>query len=449
MFKNLLIPTAENNYNPLFSSKSVLIIFTLWIFVFNLVTSFLITNHQVLADNLTADRIIELTNIERSRRELQTLNSNAALTSAAYAKANNMFKEQYWDHFGPNGETPWQFIKASGYEYAYAGENLGKGFTTSDALHQAWMASVTHRDNIINEYYTDIGIAIVRGNLENKNVVLVVQMFGRPAEVDIVLENPQYVQGEDQNGYIKSIRIVYPNEGISYPDVNIPIKGVVENIDEGTSVQILSDTNVLGSVKTLNDNTWEFKQTYDWRQGRHDIKAIVSNQIQDSVVFFIDSIPPKLLNLEVNLLDEEYILNIQVDKYPSEGSLISGQDIKNFSFENDTAQVTLSKDDITEKVFLLLSDDLGNINEIEITKYFSEEQSSFSSFFNFFSSASGIQKIVTIFFAIFILVILVVQVYHYKKLGMLKEREGDFLMLGLWWLILLFGSFIGYSGTIT
>ena len=65
------------------------------------------------------------------------MSPNAKLVAAAQAKANNMFELQYWDHFGPNGETPWMFISQAGYVYVYAGENLAKGFRTAEGVHEA------------------------------------------------------------------------------------------------------------------------------------------------------------------------------------------------------------------------------------------------------------------------------------------------------------------------
>jgi hypothetical protein len=45
---------------------------------------------------------------------------------------------------------------------------------------EAWMASPTHKANIVNPRYSDIGIAVINGNLEGFETTLVVQMFGAP-----------------------------------------------------------------------------------------------------------------------------------------------------------------------------------------------------------------------------------------------------------------------------
>lgn len=123
-------------------------------------------------------KLIELTNIERQKKGLSPVIENEALDKAAKLKAANMFAENYWAHFAPSGKTPWDFILGSGYKFTYAGENLAKNFYKSDDVVSAWMASPTHRDNLLNSKYQDIGIAVVEGTLNGQKTTLVVQEFG-------------------------------------------------------------------------------------------------------------------------------------------------------------------------------------------------------------------------------------------------------------------------------
>ena len=109
--RDLIVPSKRNNYNPFFSTRVAMVILTLWVLLVNSFSGILIENFGVHATNMTSDRIIQLTNEERAKLGLNSLKSNANLTSAAHAKANDMFEKQYWDHFGPNGESPWDFIK--------------------------------------------------------------------------------------------------------------------------------------------------------------------------------------------------------------------------------------------------------------------------------------------------------------------------------------------------
>ena len=123
-------------------------------------------------------KIVELTNIERQKLGLQPVVENSTLNKAAAAKAANMLEENYWAHFAPSGKTPWDFILGSGYRFQFAGENLAKNFYSSEDVVTAWMNSPTHKENIINSKYQDIGIAVVEGALNGQKTTLVVQMFG-------------------------------------------------------------------------------------------------------------------------------------------------------------------------------------------------------------------------------------------------------------------------------
>jgi uncharacterized protein YkwD len=92
-----------------------------------------------------------------------------------------MFANDYWAHVAPDGTTPWSFIKSSGYAYTTAGENLARDFNDTGAMVEAWMNSASHRENIVNAKFKEIGVAVVNGTLQGVETTLVVQLFGAPA----------------------------------------------------------------------------------------------------------------------------------------------------------------------------------------------------------------------------------------------------------------------------
>lgn len=123
--------------------------------------------------------LLNLTNYERAQNGLAPLQLDEQLSVAAANKGQHMFDHDYWAHFAPDGTTPWQFIRAAGYDYSYAGENLARGFTTSVDAMNAWMKSPTHRANILSPLYKDVGFAIKEGTLQGEETVLIVQEFGQ------------------------------------------------------------------------------------------------------------------------------------------------------------------------------------------------------------------------------------------------------------------------------
>lgn len=132
-----------------------------------------------LASEINEMTVVKLTNEDRTTQGLAPLRINSELTAAARAKAKNLMETQCWDHFC-NGISPWQWMTDNGYHYLDAGENLAIDFTSSEAMNEAWLASSTHRANILNPTYKDIGVGIASGYFKDRNTTIVVQMFGNP-----------------------------------------------------------------------------------------------------------------------------------------------------------------------------------------------------------------------------------------------------------------------------
>ena len=130
------------------------------------------------ASSITPSQIVELTNQRRVAEGLASLTVSEELNQAAVGKANDMCTKQYWAHLAPDGTTPWVFIRNAGYSYTVAGENLARDFGESNSVVEAWMASSTHKANLIHPKYREIGVAVVDGKLNGVETTLVVQMFG-------------------------------------------------------------------------------------------------------------------------------------------------------------------------------------------------------------------------------------------------------------------------------
>lgn len=125
-----------------------------------------------------AQSVVELINQERTQRQLEPLKISDELSGAAAEKAHDMFEKGYFAHNSPQGVTPWHWIDENGYNYAVAGENLAINFADAQAQHAAFMASQSHRDNILNSKYQDVGIAVVEGTMHGRKTIITVQEFG-------------------------------------------------------------------------------------------------------------------------------------------------------------------------------------------------------------------------------------------------------------------------------
>lgn len=132
------------------------------------------------ASQISTSDVIKLTNEKRQENGLPSLSYNEKLTDAAKAKGAYMLKYQFWAHVAPDGTQPWKFFLDSGYKYKYAGENLARDFPTAQSAVDAWMASPSHRDNMLSDRYSDIGVAVVEGTLNGVDTTIIVQLFGQP-----------------------------------------------------------------------------------------------------------------------------------------------------------------------------------------------------------------------------------------------------------------------------
>lgn len=141
------------------------------------------STQAALALEITPENIVNVVNKEREARMLEPLEKNDLLTIAAENKSRHMVINNYFEHYAL-GLTPWSFILNAGYEYTIAGENLAMGFTSSEGIVDAWMDSPSHRANILNPEYQDVGIGVVKGeyteNGKTKNTVMTTELLAKP-----------------------------------------------------------------------------------------------------------------------------------------------------------------------------------------------------------------------------------------------------------------------------
>ena len=122
--------------------------------------------------------LVFVTNEERQLAQIPELQTSEKLTFAAQMKANDMAQKGYFAHTSPEGHTPWFWLQASGYDYEKAGENLAVNFVDSHDVVDSWMDSPTHKANIVNEKYREIGIATATGEYDGREAIFVAQFFG-------------------------------------------------------------------------------------------------------------------------------------------------------------------------------------------------------------------------------------------------------------------------------
>ena len=105
--------------------------------------------------------VVRLVNENRVQNGLKPLTANWELSRVARYKSQDMRDHGYFSHTSPTYGTPFQMIKAFGLSFRTAGENIAKGYATPQAVVNGWMNSSSHRANILNASYTQIGVGYV------------------------------------------------------------------------------------------------------------------------------------------------------------------------------------------------------------------------------------------------------------------------------------------------
>lgn len=179
------IPHARNNYQPhalqhraLFGYSALLILLKLVV----VLAPIALPSSSLFSSAITAQNVFNLTNQARENLGVHRLAYNQVLEDAANRKAQDMLNQQYFAHVSPAGVTPWKWFQDVGYKYRHAGENLAVHFHEAEDVQAAWMASPSHRANIIADKYDEIGVGVATGSFEGTTATFVVQMFGAPRQ---------------------------------------------------------------------------------------------------------------------------------------------------------------------------------------------------------------------------------------------------------------------------
>lgn len=187
------VPHIHNDFTPdLLQRTALLLMGSLAVLTFTMSNLYALLWQQSawLTSAVLPAVVVDKTNIERKSERLAPLVRNSVLDEAARLKAEDMAKNGYFAHYSPKGVSPWYWFDQAGYTYVHAGENLAVHFTDSKEVVEAWMNSPTHRANIVNQNYREIGVGTATGTYEGYDTIFVVQLFGTPGQVAQVDVSP-------------------------------------------------------------------------------------------------------------------------------------------------------------------------------------------------------------------------------------------------------------------
>ncbi len=150
------------------------------VFIF---TVFLVSPLSVFS--IDSNLIVEKINEERERYGKPHLVVSGVLTDIAWRKSSAMSKNGFLEH-SPEVSTGtlWPFFREAGYVYKYAGENLAVNIKSEEEIVYSWMNSTSHRQNIISDNFSEIGVAITYGNYMGETSPFITAYFAQPKEVE-------------------------------------------------------------------------------------------------------------------------------------------------------------------------------------------------------------------------------------------------------------------------
>ena len=132
-----------------------------------------VTNHEIIYNYLTKDylntknefarleeEIITLINNYRISKNVTPLQYDPKLTQLAIIKVEDMIRNDYFEHYSPIYQMPWELAGLFNYEFHTFGENLARNFVSARDVVDAWIASPSHHENMLKDHYGYIGIGI-------------------------------------------------------------------------------------------------------------------------------------------------------------------------------------------------------------------------------------------------------------------------------------------------
>lgn len=248
--KYLTIPSENNNYKSRFLESNMLLYCVVLLMALKIATIFMSINipQNIFFADVTKMALENFANQTRQSLGLAPLVQSQKLDQAAQLKAQNMVTNNYFAHTSPTGITPWYWFSQAGYNYKYAGENLAIGFFDSEEVFQAWLNSPSHKANIVNPNYKEVGTAVVAG-FGNNNTIVVVQDFGSQLPVKPLATNnnskPVPVNTQTQRKPNPVVKINEP----------APVVGT-NNKNEKVLSQTTESPSVLEVAKTGSSNIY-------------------------------------------------------------------------------------------------------------------------------------------------------------------------------------------------
>ena len=106
--------------------------------------------------------VFSLVNQIREENGLKPFVYNETLAETARAHSQDMIDRNFFDHYNPDGQSPFDRMRANGIRYSMAAENIAVGYPSPEAVVEGWMNSEGHRANILGGC-RELGVGLALG----------------------------------------------------------------------------------------------------------------------------------------------------------------------------------------------------------------------------------------------------------------------------------------------
>ena len=308
IFRDYFIPHKGNDHHPKILRKKPLfaVLALALLFKVSLVSYlfFIYPNDGSMNEDIQMG-VFNMLNGERAANGLEPLELNQSLLASATDKAEDMIVNNYFAHESLDGRMPWDFVSRRDYPYLFIGENLGMSFSSALSVHNALMNSPSHKKNILNENYTDIGVIVKRGVINGKDTNILVQLFGTEKKVEMI-PNPEI-----------AIAVVEKNEIVQeIEEVKVLAEEVVKE-SEPEIKEIIEEKREEKIVLITKEDIDSLKQRIELENKQESIVSSTSPlMLGDRAKIYIEKkvVEP---NLELDLSDEmKFVAGVNSsDKY--------------------------------------------------------------------------------------------------------------------------------------
>ncbi|GAB3068105.1 CAP domain-containing protein [Virgibacillus ainsalahensis] len=107
-------------------------------------------------------QVFDITNVMRNQHGKAILNWQETVSEVAYGHSKDMAENNYFSHYGLNGEGLKERLSVVDVLYTAAGENIAAQYVDAPAAMEGWLNSEGHREALLEDEYTHLGVGVYR-----------------------------------------------------------------------------------------------------------------------------------------------------------------------------------------------------------------------------------------------------------------------------------------------